>query len=107
MLISPGPDIRFYIRLRMLALNESDGTAMGPIERQLFDRQTRMGSQLRVEAFRLLQQLWQILSEATPDLVLIQETGEALEDTLERINTTFQQLLELNPKSSSTMRAYA
>jgi len=73
----------------------------------MFDQEQRQSAQLRVEAYRLLQQLWDIMSEGTPDLVSIEQTGVALQETLNRIEQAYTKLLELNPQSTKTLRAYA
>jgi len=52
--------------------------------------------QLRIEAYRLMQQLWDTMSEGTPDLAQIDATGVALQETLDSIERAFSRLLQLN-----------
>lgn len=104
---NPSFDSRFYIYSRLRRLNESDGSGLGPIERIMFDQEEKQSAQLRIEAYRLLQQLWDIMSDGTPDLVAIEATGVSLQETLSRIEEAFGRLLELNPTSTKTLRAYA
>jgi len=100
-------DSSFYIYSRLRHLNESDGSGLGPIERILFDQERKSSSSLRVDAYRLLQQLWGVLADSTPDLLAVQEVGVQLLDTLNRIESSFDRLLHLNPQSTKTLRAYA
>jgi len=103
----PNIDTRFYIQARLQRLQQSDGNGLGPVERILFERELRGNAQLRVEAYRLMQNLWEIMSEATPDLMQIEETGMALQTTLQSLETSFVTMLELNPESTKTLRGYA
>lgn len=104
---SPSVDSRFYIYSRLRRLNESDGSGLGPIERIMFDQGQKQAAQLKIDAYRLLQQLWNVLSEGMPDLQSVESTGVHLQDTLEQIEEAYTKLLALHPTSTKTLRAYA
>jgi len=78
-----------YVRSRLRELNESSGNGLGPIERIMFDQVNKSTVQMRVEAHRLVQQLWDILSDTTPDLVSIETTGILLQETLANMDKSF------------------
>jgi len=105
--IMPSVDTRFFIHSRLQRMQQSDDNGLGPVERLMFDRELRKNTHLRVDAYRLMQNLWDTLAEPTPDLIQIEVTGMALQSTLSRLDVVYNRLLELNPESTSALRGYA
>jgi len=104
---SPGVDTRYYIQERLQRLNESDGSGLGSVERLILEHEKKVISRQRIEAFRLMQNLWETLAEGTPDLANVESTGILLQQAISRIDCAFNKLLGINPQSVWTLRNFA
>jgi hypothetical protein len=104
---SPALDSRFHIYRRGMALHESDGSGLSPIDRITFEQRLRTVGHLRVETYRTLAAVWKALADDTPDLSTVSEHATVLRANIDRIHKLYQRLLQLNGESPKVLRGYA